>query len=292
MRHSRAANVKAKGTWTGKPMPRRRGFTLVELLVVIAVIAVLVAILLPALAGARATARNTACASNVRSVVQAMTMYAEESRERGPHWSAWQTYKGDSEFPDGNDTPGLGWAELVEPYVQTMDAFGCAGRGRMLTDGGQNAVRVAFFLQSRFTAARNAQQFYTSLNVPEVQFSDRFVLTGDATNAVLFSRPYGDSVKAPNVDPDDARWQAVFYPNERRPHAAGKYADGGGGSGSSGAIDPSQPVGGGNLASAIARGEGGANIGFMDGHVGLFGAFSPAKMTWHGWQMRGWAQVQ
>lgn len=270
----------------------RGAFTLIELLVVIAVIAVLIGILLPVLAGARATARGTSCAINVRSVSAAMQMYSEENKERGPHWSAWQTYQGDG---TGDDTPGPGWAELVEPHLSTMEAFACAGRPRRTRPDGQGALKVAFFLQARFTASRTGGQFYKGLNVPEVQFGDKFVLTGDGTNPALFSAPYGDSPKAPNVDPDDARWQAVFYANERRPHAAGKYADGGGGSGATGGVDPNNPVSpgtGGNAASGIASGEGGANIGFIDGHVALFSAFVPSRMTWHGFAMKGWGEVR
>jgi prepilin-type N-terminal cleavage/methylation domain-containing protein/prepilin-type processing-associated H-X9-DG protein len=269
----------------------RRAFTLIELLVVIAVIAVLIGILLPALAGARATARGSACASNVRSVAAGMLMYSEENKERGPHWSAWQTYQGNE---TGDDTPGPGWAELVEPYLSTMDGYLCAGRPKVVRGDGERALRVAFFLQSRYTAARTGHAFYRSLNVPEVQFGDKFVLSGDATNPALFAAPYGDSPKAANVDPDDARWQAVFYANERRPHAMGKYADGGGGSGSTGAVDPNNPVNpgsGGNAASGISSGEGGANIGFIDGHVAMFGAFAPARMTWHGFAMKAWGAV-
>ena len=265
---------------TSRSTPRA-AFTLVELLVVIAVIAILIALLLPSLKGARETARAGGCLSNIRSVAQAITIYSDENHERGPHWSGWQTYHGDTDMPDPNDTPGPGWAELIEPHVQTMQAF---------IDPARNvpAIKVAFFLQSRFTSARNNHQLYTSLNVPDVQFADRFVLLGDATNPVLFSRPYGDSIKSPNVDPDDARWQAVFYPNERRPHSAGKYADGGGGSGSPAGVDPSQPVGGGNLDTSIVSGEGAANIGFIDGHAGLFSRYDPARMTWSGWQMKSW----
>ena len=59
---------------------RRSAFTLVELLVVIGIIAVLVALLLPALHRARAQALSIQCQSNMRSVGQAMLMYANDNR--------------------------------------------------------------------------------------------------------------------------------------------------------------------------------------------------------------------
>jgi len=56
-----------------------RGFTLVELLVVISIMSLLVAILMPALASARSGAREVACRSNVRQLLLANIGYASEN---------------------------------------------------------------------------------------------------------------------------------------------------------------------------------------------------------------------
>ena len=57
---------------------QRRGFTLIEILVVIAIIGILMAILVPVLNKARETAYKGKCAANLKSLCFALNDYAQD----------------------------------------------------------------------------------------------------------------------------------------------------------------------------------------------------------------------
>lgn len=86
----------------------RRGFTLVELLVVIGIIALLISILLPALNKARGQANLIACQSNLRQMGQALNIYADENNGLVP-WGAIC-------YGQGGDVP-VTWTNNYYPNV-------------------------------------------------------------------------------------------------------------------------------------------------------------------------------
>ncbi len=63
---------------------KRKGFTLVELLVVISIIALLMAILMPALAKVKQLAHRMVCGTNLSGIGKSMIMYSTDNHEEYP----------------------------------------------------------------------------------------------------------------------------------------------------------------------------------------------------------------
>lgn len=90
---------------------RRPAFTLIELLVVIAIVAILAALMVSGLSAARSRARLVACASNLRSIGQAVMLYATEHDGRLPPVAA---------------VDGTIWDTALLPYLgNNSDVFLC-----------------------------------------------------------------------------------------------------------------------------------------------------------------------
>lgn len=85
---------------------RKRGFTLIELTVVISIIAILAAILFPVFAQAREAARKSTCQSNLNQIGMALQMYARD-------------WNGKLPAREHDFSP------LVTPYVNSLAVFYC-----------------------------------------------------------------------------------------------------------------------------------------------------------------------
>ena len=68
---------------------KKKGFTLVEMLVVIVIIGILVSLLLPALSAARAAARTTQSASNLRQLTLAWLRAQQAMSDQMMPWMTW-----------------------------------------------------------------------------------------------------------------------------------------------------------------------------------------------------------
>jgi prepilin-type N-terminal cleavage/methylation domain-containing protein len=95
---------------------RVRGFTLVELLVVVSIIGVLVALLLPAVQSAREAARQVQCQNNLKQLALAIEQHVTATG-RYPSNGWGHNYVGDADCGTDDKQPG-GWIYNVLPYFE------------------------------------------------------------------------------------------------------------------------------------------------------------------------------
>ncbi|WP_428389924.1 prepilin-type N-terminal cleavage/methylation domain-containing protein [Mucisphaera sp.] len=262
-----------------------RGFTLIELLVVISIIALLIGILLPALGSARETARTLICTSNVRSMIQASVIIAEDEQHR-------------IMFPNADTIQGDNISHLFPLYIEskmdfidgifgnTFDAAICPSTQNIIhTDPNQPFTRsdgrtgpfVASTpvvgrsglnylpLRDLYTNAHEGADDETGGHSYDIHAWAEFgkYRTGTVNEVAMTDNDYytpwnsGDSVSGARLKTDIWVRQtsnvAIIAEND----AAGRY----------GMADEDQIALGGNAKKIDNHAGRGQNFGFMDGHV-------------------------
>jgi prepilin-type N-terminal cleavage/methylation domain-containing protein len=108
----------------------RRGFTLIELMVVIAIISILAGLLFPVFARAKAAAKQTVCISNLRQIGGSLMLYMGDSDDIFPSaidpsdrndpqmWAQYPQYQ--ALIPT---MPYM--SDVVQPYLKSHEVFKC-----------------------------------------------------------------------------------------------------------------------------------------------------------------------
>lgn len=124
-------------------MKHHRGFTLVEMLVVIAIIGVLLTLLLPALGSARRTARATAGNANLRSLTQVMLVYTNDNNEDflNPFRASWPAgMPDDPQYTDAVGDAGV-WSFASPCQPCNTEAFAYYWYSYLSTTDGGRKIR-------------------------------------------------------------------------------------------------------------------------------------------------------
>ena len=202
---------------------RRRGFTLVELLVVIGIIALLISILLPSLNRARASAQNVVCLSNLRQVGTGLFLYADGHDGMLPY-GYWDGSSPVGAGPNGNRAND--WSNVLLQYLDST-----AGGGSYVENAAKPETAIQDALRCPSAQQGNALTQYSvhprlmpSLTQPDGANSGQFLrpqklgTVKDAPETLMMA----DATLFPNVTPTVTFGaNAVLYNLDKTPGFAG-----------------------------------------------------------------------
>lgn len=113
------------------PNLRRRGFTILELLVTFGIISTLAGLILPAVGSAREAARQLQCKNQLKQIGIALHSYHETNRCLPAGWQWEETRRS-----------AYGWAVPILPYLDQRALYGQIDRSQVLGSSNNTAARI------------------------------------------------------------------------------------------------------------------------------------------------------
>jgi prepilin-type N-terminal cleavage/methylation domain-containing protein len=172
----------------------RRGFTIVELLVVIGIVAVLVALLMPAIQSARESARLAQCRNNLKQLGLAWLSH-EAQLDTLPAGGWGYLWTGDPDRGTGPNQPG-GWAFASLPYLDAEGTFNIAAglglsskKAALLTQ--KTTPIPTFYCPSRRSAATSygPEASYNSDSPPDNRVAKTDYAANGGTSWLFYTGP-------------------------------------------------------------------------------------------------------
>ncbi len=273
-----------------------RGFTLVELLVVIGIIALLISILLPALGKARKQSRTVACLSNIQQLIMCQMQYLQDNKN---HFSPY--------YDGGGAPPGAGWqinwmAQITKPdqldkvrlcpeATDSNPLYESVGNwaGAAYYSWGPSGRAMQYFIYNGATQTFSAEQLagsygYNGYLLREDPSGDNAGLCGDPDppgSHGQAARPQRLQVPTMKYSTEvpmiaDSTWP-IGWPKETDAVPANLYQPDGPG--------PNPSINGGASGNwnifCFARHYMAINVGFVDGHAETVPLPDLWKLRWH-----------
>jgi prepilin-type N-terminal cleavage/methylation domain-containing protein/prepilin-type processing-associated H-X9-DG protein len=294
-----------------------RGFTLVELLVVITIIGILIALLLPAVQAAREAARRAQCSNNLKQAMLGVHIYLSQKNvfpagvsedKSGNNWATWAQYtlpflENENLASKLTNTYSALLRTKIQTYCCPSDEVGvCAGfgyadlsrsniAGCFSADGGFISPEVPWVPDSVGKRYRDPACNPSVTSGKRALFNFNLARSAaDVTDGTSNTLAVSEIISGPNKS-DDLRgmwWQDVscWFSGWYTPNARGD----GVGSGMAGYCDPTKVYCDATACDwstmrygASSFHPGGVNVGMADGSV----AFAPNSINIAVWQALG-----
>lgn len=147
----------------------RKGYSIIEVLVMIVVLAILAALLMPSFGGMRSAANQIGCSMELKRITDGLNQHAEDHDNLYTIAGGvvpWEQIDPETQRPS--------WMQQVSPYLPDKDTLaGCAAY--------PVASPYHYFLGARAAYVEAGNKF-AAVDLSKVRFPDSFVVTGDNNN--------------------------------------------------------------------------------------------------------------